>query len=116
MRFRAIAFRVVAGVGTILSFAQRAGAQEHPVQRIANIVSVAVSEYAKGVDDHGRVIAVDEYKETLGFLADARLVADRLPSQRSATLALLDTLISAVTAKRPPLEVASLEKRFAVSL
>lgn len=86
------------------------------MQRIANIVSVAVSEYAKGVDDRGRVTAVDEYNETLSFLADARAAADRLPAQRNATVALLDTIIAAVTAKRPPAEVAALERRFAESL
>ncbi len=91
-------------------------AQSNPVQRIANIVSVAVSEYAKGVDAHGRLTAVDEYNETLGFLTEARDVAERLPSHKSATAALLDTLITAVKAKQSPADVQSIEKRFAQSL
>ena len=30
-----------------------ASAQEHPARRVANIVSVAVEEYGKAVDDQG---------------------------------------------------------------
>jgi hypothetical protein len=41
----AAVFSVVA-----LLAAQPVSAQEHPVRRVANIVSVAVEEYGKGVD------------------------------------------------------------------
>ena len=68
-----------------------------------------MSEYAKGVDAHGRLTAVDEYNETLGFLTEARNVAERLPSQKKATVALLDTIIAAVKAKRPPADVMVIE-------
>ena len=91
--------RAAAGMWLIVLMPMIAGvarAQSNPVQRIANIVSVAVSEYAKGVDAHGRLTAVDEYNETLGFLTEARDVAERLPSQKKATVALLDTIIAAV--------------------
>jgi high-affinity iron transporter len=91
-------------------------AQSSPVQRIANIVSVAVSEYGKGVDAHGRLTAVDEYNETLGFLTEARTIAERLPSQKTATIALLDSIIATVKAKRPPADVMAIAERFAQSL
>ena len=35
--------------------------QERPTQRVANIVSVAVEEYGKGVDEKGRLTSRDEY-------------------------------------------------------
>ena len=116
MKFLQLPLRVLAGMWLIVLTSGVARAQSNPVQRIANIVSVAVSEYAKGMDAHGRLTAVDEYNETLGFLAEARDVAERLPSQRSATVALLDTLIAAVKAKRPPADIQSIEARFAQSL
>jgi len=46
--------------------------QDSPVQRVANIVSVAVEEYGKAVDPHDRLISLDEYQETVGFVDDAR--------------------------------------------
>ena len=39
---------------------------------MANIVSVAVEEYGKGVDAQGRLISADEYQEAVDFLKDAR--------------------------------------------
>jgi high-affinity iron transporter len=92
-------------------------AQEHPVKRVANIVSVAIEEYGKGIDDHGRTISVDEYREAVDFLQDARSAAERLPGPRaSAARAVLDSIIAAVAAKQPPKTVAALEKRFAAAL
>src|ERR1044072_3103797 len=52
-------------------------AQEHPVRRVANIVSVAVEEYAKGEDARGRVISETEYQEAREFLTDAQEQAAR---------------------------------------
>ena len=91
--------------------------QEHPTQRVANIVSVALEEYGKGVDEKGRLTSRDEYDETVGFLRDARAAMSRLPSDRLAAASpLLDSIIAAVTAKRPPSALAGLGARFAVSL
>src|SRR4051794_38502215 len=52
---------------------QPMAAQEHPVRRVANVVSVAVEEYGKGVDEHGRVTSTAELQEATDFLADAKL-------------------------------------------
>src|SRR5215470_192281 len=92
-------------------------AQEPQVQRVANIVSVAVEEYGKGIDANGRLISSDEYQEALGFLRDARAAAVRLPSDRAApATAMLDSLIGAVSAKTPPTTLATLARRFAAVL
>ena len=45
-------------------------AQESPVRRVANIVSVAVEEYKKGIDATGRVTSVAEYSEAVDFLLE----------------------------------------------
>ena len=92
-------------------------AQEHPVQRVANIVSVAVEEYGKGIDDKGRLISNDEFQEALGFLRDAREVASRLPgAQAGVARALLDSIVAAMNAKQPPAALSALNQRFALSL
>ena len=79
------------------------GAQESPVRRAANIVIVAVEEYAKGVDDRGRLTAESEYQEAIGFLQDAKQVTDRLTGERSETArVLLDSIIAAARSHRPP--------------
>lgn len=87
------------------------------MKRVANIVSVAIEEYGKGIDDHGRTISVEEYREAVDFLRDARSAAERLPGSRaSAARAVLDSIIAAVAAKQPPKTIAALEKRFAAAL
>jgi high-affinity iron transporter len=91
-------------------------AQDRPVQRIATIVSVAVEEYGKAVDANGRLISNDEYQETIGFLADARSVAARLPGSLSAPRLLLDSIAAAVESKKPPAVLTALGQRFAASL
>ncbi|HKR08519.1 MAG TPA: hypothetical protein VJS39_04965, partial [Gemmatimonadaceae bacterium] len=64
---------------------------------MASIVGVAVEEYAKAVDENGKLISKDEYDETAGFLADARQVATRLNSYTAATArSVLDSLIAVV--------------------
>jgi len=89
----------------------------NPVQRVANIVSVAVEEYKKGIDAKGRLISADEYQEAVGFLADAREAAGRLPGDKPATArTVLDSIIAAVTAKKPPEVLDSLNSRFAAAL
>jgi high-affinity iron transporter len=116
MNFRAKLGRAVA-VFALVGMPARATAQEHPVQRVANIVSVAVEEYGKGIDDKGRLISSGEYQEAVGFLNDARNAATRLPGDRTTSArALLDTIIAAMAAKRPPGELATLNQRFALAL
>jgi high-affinity iron transporter len=116
MNFRAKLGCAVAVFALTMS-PSRLRAQEHPIQRVANIVSVAVEEYGKGIDDKGRLIAVDEYQEAVDFLRDARLAALRLPGDRAvAARAILDSIIAAVAAKQPPARLAALNQRFAAAL
>ena len=78
-------------------------AQEGPAKRLSSIVGVAIEEYGKGIDSGGKLISQDEYDEAVSFLKDAKEVAGRLSGARTAaTQAILDTLIAAVEAKRPP--------------
>src|SRR5688572_14772009 len=94
-----------------------AAAQEHPARRVANIVSVAVEEYGKGVDAQGKLVSTQEYQEAVDFLVDARRAADRLSGSNAAPArALIDSLAAAVAAKRPRGTVASLASRFAATL
>ena len=98
---------------TLAAFAARGGAQENSAKRLSSIVSVAVGEYGKAVDANGQLISSDEYSETTGFLDDARVVAQRLRGYNAPkTQAVLDTLISAVKAKRPPKDLRLLHARF----
>ena len=112
MRFTSILNRVALLGG--LCTAAPVAAQEHPARRVASIVSVAVEEYAKAVDARGRLISAQEYAETNDFLVDARLAAARLSGDNAgAARALLDTVLAAVVAKKPPATLDSLQKRFA---
>jgi high-affinity iron transporter len=109
----------VAFAGLILQFGQAraVSAQEHPVKRVASIVSVAVEEYGKGVDDQGRMISEMEYQEAADFLQDARAAAERLPGARAVTArAILDSIIAAVRSKKPRPVVVELERRFSSAL
>jgi high-affinity iron transporter len=112
MRFRLAAIAIS---GCLLASETRA--QEHPVRRVANIVSVAVEEYAKGVDSRGRMISEVEYQEAADFLADAKQQATRLSGEGAAPArAMLDAIVAAVAAKKPPEQVKVLEQRFAATL
>jgi high-affinity iron transporter len=103
---------------TAFATARVARAQDdHPAQRLSSIVGVAVGEYAKGVDEHGKLISAEEHSEATGFLRDASEVAGRLPGKRAeAARAVLDTLIVAADADRPPHEIAAIYRRFAAAL
>src|SRR3954470_19447138 len=91
-----------------------AGAQEHPARRVANIVSVAVEEYAKAVDAQGKLISAQEYQESNDFLVDAKRAAERLGGANAvAARTLLDSIAKAVNEKRPPAALDSLQQRFA---
>lgn len=110
--------RAVAAFAVLwLSAAKVLPGQENPSRRVANIVSVAVEEYSKGVDSNGRLIAPSEYQEAVDFLSDAAQAAVRLPGDRvNSARAVLDSIIAAVNAKRPPSVLAGLEKRFVAIL
>jgi high-affinity iron transporter len=104
---------------SILSFVATATltAQENPAKRLSSIVGVAVEEYAKAVDDRGKLISKDEFDETYGFLTDARQVAARLVGYDAArTRAILDSLSAAVAERKPPATVRELHRHFATSL
>lgn len=112
--------RLIRWIGvSVLSFVATATlpAQENPAKRLSSIVGVAVEEYAKAVDDHGKLVSKDEFDETYGFLSDASRVAARLSGYDAArTRAILDSLITAVAARKPPSAVRELHQHFATSL
>ncbi len=92
-------------------------AQENAAKRLSSIVGVAVEEYAKAVDEQGKLISKDEFEETYGFLTDARQVATRLNTYEAPTTrAILDSLIAAVAQRKPPAVLKDLHRRFAISL
>jgi len=117
MNFRAKLGRFAAVIA-LAGLPSRLTAQdEHPIGRVANIVAVAVEEYKKGVDDKGRLISADEYQEAVGFLNDAREAAARLPGERAnAGRAILDSIIAAMAAKKPPAVIEPMNQRFAAAL
>ena len=104
------------GIGvSILSLfaANRLAAQENPAKRLASIVGVAVEEYAKAVDEQGKLISKDEFDETTGFLSDARPIATRLNSYSApAARTILDSLIVVVRERKPPAVARALHARF----
>ena len=92
-------------------------AQENPAKRLSSIVGVAVEEYAKAVDERGKLISKDEFDETSGFLNDARQVATRLSGYDAAqSRAILDSMIAAVAGRQTPARVRELHQHFAASL
>jgi high-affinity iron transporter len=103
----------LAAAGFFVVFAGPATAQENSAKRLSSIVSVAVEEYGKAVDNHGKLISKDEYSETTGFLDDARVVAQRLRGYNAPqTQAVLDTIIDAVRRKVPPADLRLIAARF----
>jgi high-affinity iron transporter len=113
-------FRVIRDGALLLSSllaATTIGAQNNSAKRISSIVSVAVEEYAKAIDERGKLISADEYQETAGFLADAREIAARLPGYDGPQVrAVLDSLIHDVAVRRPPSELRVLHRRFLAAL
>jgi high-affinity iron transporter len=103
----------LAAAAVFAVFAGPATAQENSAKRLSSIVSVAVEEYGKAVDNRGKLISQDEYSETTGFLDDAKVVAQRLRGYNAPqTQALLDTLIEAVRRKVPPADLRLIAARF----
>jgi high-affinity iron transporter len=104
---------------SILSFVATATltAQDNQAKRLSSIVGVAVEEYAKAVDERGKLISKEEFDETYGFLSDAKPVAARLSGYDAAkTRAILDSMIVAVAARKPPTAVRALHTNFVASL
>ncbi len=94
-------------------FSSAAQSQENSAKRLSSIVSVAVEEYGKAVDPAGKLVSQEEYIEATSFLGDARNVAQRLTGYNAlATQAVLDTLSSAVNARRTPDEIRAIHARF----
>jgi len=92
-------------------------AQENPAKRLSSIVGVAVEEYAKAVDERGKLVSKEEFDETSSFLADARQVAVRLSGYDAVRArAILDSLAAAVAARKPPATVRELHQRFVTAL
>jgi high-affinity iron transporter len=92
-------------------------AQDNSAKRVASIVSVAVEEYAKAIDERGHVISEDEFKETTGFLVDARNIAAKMPGYDAPAIrAVLDTLIGEVTKKSPPAYLRLVHERFVTAV
>jgi len=103
----------------VLSFVATATlpAQDNQAKRLSSIVGVAVEEYAKAVDERGKLVSKPEFDETYGFLTDAKPVAARLTGYEAAkTRAILDSMIAAVVARRPPTAVRALHANFMASL
>jgi high-affinity iron transporter len=111
---RAVFLAAISLLGMPLAGAQ---GQERPAQRVASIVSVAVAEYALGVDENGRLISDLEYNEAVSFLGDAREVAARLSGDKAELVrSLLDSLSVAVSERRPPSKLATLHAEFMQAL
>ena len=113
--FARLATAVVLTFATALP--RSSAAQDHPGKRLAGIVAVALDEYAKGVDQRGRLIAASEYDEAASFLVDAREVAGRLTGGHTAQVrALVDTIAAAVRAKVPPVALEVIHQRLVAAL
>jgi high-affinity iron transporter len=99
----------------LLLLARVAAGQDEPAKRVANIVGVAVGEYAKGVDDAGHLISADEHGEAVGFLEDARVEMGRMSGVGAAS-AVLDTMLIAARSDRPPAALAAIHARFVAAM
>jgi high-affinity iron transporter len=92
-------------------------AQDNAAKRLAAVVAVATDEYGKAVDARGALVAPIELEEAQSFLTDAKEVAGRLSGPQTAEVrALLDTMLQAVTARRPPAQLDLLHARFRQAL
>ncbi len=113
MRLRTIIIYHFLAALAFVSSAAPVRSQERPAKRIANIVGVAVEEYAKGVDGTGKLVSQQEYDEAVSFLADAREAAARLSGARSDSARVaLDSLAAAMERRDPPDRLGSWHGRF----
>lgn len=107
----------VLAVSALLAPSFRETAQEPPAKRLSSIVSVAVEEYAKGIDADGRLVSATELDEATGFLHDAKDVAQRLTSPNVDVIRLLlDSLVAAADRHAKPAQLAALNKKLAAAL
>ena len=113
-------FRLWRGGASLLASllaASALSAQDNSAKRISSIVSVAVEEYAKAVDERGKLVSADEFRETTDFLGDARDIAAKMPGYDAPLIrAVLDTLMRNVAARRPPAELRLVHQRFVAAL
>jgi high-affinity iron transporter len=104
-------------VVALLTAAPAVEAQERVGKRLSAIVGVAVEEYAKGVDEKGRVTSVLEFDEATGFLREAKDVALRLTIAKSAEVRRsLDSLSAAADRRVPPTELKKFYDAFSQAL
>lgn len=95
----------------------RSHAQDDVARRIGSLLSVATEEYHKAVDRDGQLVSAAEYDETVGFFSDLRAAATRFTGPTAgAVRATIDTLESAVRAKRSSVEIDALRDRIARGL
>lgn len=98
--------RSLAGIAAVfvVAVASTAMAPQEPVgKRLSAIVGVAVEEYAKGVDESGRLKSAIELEEATGFLDEARSVAARLSTPTAPLVRrMLDSLIAATERHEAP--------------
>lgn len=81
-------------------------------RRLADMVAIALDEYALGVVD-GRVVNQAEFEEAELFLREARALADELPPELAGSvLQALGELEAGVAARRPVGELRSLLSRW----
>jgi high-affinity iron transporter len=99
-------------------FAGIGAAPQEPVgKRLSAIVGVAIEEYAKGVDDKGKVFSQLEYDEATGFLKEAKDVALRLTTPTVvAVRAAIDSLAAAADRRVSPAELRKIYDTFTVAL
>ncbi|MDA1080217.1 MAG: FTR1 family protein [Gemmatimonadetes bacterium] len=94
-----------------------APAQEPIGKRLSAIVGVAVEEYAKGVEESGRLKSAVEYDEATGFLREARDVAARLTTPNAvAVRTALDSLSAAAERRAGPTTVRAFYEEFSTAL
>ncbi len=108
----------VTGVGSFEPEFEAVGEQQEPPEkRLASIVGVAVEEYGKAVTPSGAVISALELEEAIGFLNEARAVAQRLQTPTALLAqALVDSLAQAVTRGSAITAVSALHARFSTAL
>ena len=102
----------------ILAVVALGAAPQQPLgKRLSSIVGVAVEEYAKGVDESGRLKSVVEVQEAASFLEEARRVAGRLSVPNAvAVRTALDSLLTAAEHRVPPARLRVLYDSFTRAL
>lgn len=102
----------------IIALVALGAAPQEPVgKRLSSIVGVAVEEYAKGVDESGRLKSAVELQEAAGFLEEARRVAGRLAVPNAvAVRTALDSLVAAAERRAAPSRLRAMYDSFTRAL